>query len=393
MADFIVKIKKGIKIEQEVISATNIEDAKKTASTKGKLVSIKKKRTLSPIMSPGMKSHERIIFLRRMAMMARSRIGAGQALDLMRTEFKGAISKASNNLYNSVNSGADFGKSIMEMRNDFPEATASLINAGIRAGNLYMALIDGANFEVEMDAIKKKSTKGILPALITFIVSILLTFSCSYFLGPYVMESDLIVAAGDSVNIDWVFTLGDIISVIMIVIMIIGFLLFFLAFFLKPLFPKFSDRIILKIPMYRDIILNQGYYITFYSMSLLARSGIRMDETLRITADSAPKGVIKNDVLAALEAVKQGKSWPRAMKNLHPTDIAALSTSFDRDQIATSLDAVSTQYKESYQMRIEQILPIIQTFSALFMSLAGGLIFAMVILPMLQMTKGIMQMM
>jgi general secretion pathway protein F len=78
------------------------------------------------------------------------------------------------------------------------------------------------------------------------------------------------------------------------------------------------------------------------------------------------------------------------MRHLHPTDRAALSTSQDREQVSDSIDAVANQYKESYSSRVQQVVPALKMISALFMTIGGALIFGMIILPMLQMTKGIL---
>lgn len=390
MADFMAKVRLGNKLEEIRIIADNIDEAKSLASKQGRVISVRKLRGLSSLFARGMNGDERIIFLRRLSTMVRSRIGMGDSLKIMRSAFKGPIARVSDELFKRVEAGADFGDALVNMRKDFPETTSALIRSGIRGGDIYTALNDAATFESEMDRIKRESSKGMMSALGSFFISALIIIGTSFYLGPYVMESDLIRAAGDEVDIDWVFTTADVVSYMMLVV-VIGFIgLMVLSHIIKPAFPAFADRIILRIPVYRDLILSQNNYTVFYGMGLLAKSGVRMEDTLRLSFEAAPPGEVAEDLKRALHAVRAGQAWPPAMRHLHPTDRAALSTSQDREQVAQSLDAVALQYKESYTRRIQQVVPIMQMISALFMSIGGGLIFGMIILPMLMMTRGIL---
>jgi general secretion pathway protein F len=390
MPEYIAKFRKGNKLEQVLLIADNPEDARIQASRQGRVMSIKKSSGLSSLFSRGMNSAERIVFLRRLGTMVRSRLGMGDSLKIMKSAFKGPIARVADELFKKVEAGADFGDAIMTLRKDFPETTAALIRAGIRGGDIYAALEDAARFESEMDRIRRDSSKGIGSAVASFLLAAFIIIGSSLYLAPYVMESDLIQAAGDAVDVDWVFTTADVVAYIMVAVTASFLSLLFLAFVVKPIAPAFADRLILKIPIYRDLVLSQGNYTVFYGMGLLIRSGVRMEDTLRLAKESAPPGEVAEDMGRALNAVRHGKAWPNAMRHLHPTDRAALSTSQDREQVSDSIDAVANQYKESYSSRVQQVVPALKMISALFMTIGGALIFGMIILPMLQMTKGVL---
>lgn len=390
MAEFHVRVRTQKKVENLQISAESSEAAVSLGGRQGRVLSVKRAGRLSGLFKRGMNSDERIIFLRRLSTMVRSRVGLGESLKIMRTAFRGAISRVSLDLMKHVEAGTDFEEALINMPKDFPQTTAALIRAGIRGGDIYTALEDAAQFEEEMDRIRRDSSRGVMSAVGSFLISAVIIIGTSLFLGPYVMESDLIKAAGDEVSVDWVFTAADIVAYLMVVITATFLLLLFLAYIVKPLFPSFADRLILKIPVYRDLVLSQSHYTVFYSMAMLVKSGVRMEDTLRLSHEAAPPGEVALDLRRGLTAVRNGKSWPMAMRNLHPTDRAALSTSQDREQVGQSLDAVANQYKHSYARRVQQVVPVLQMVSALFMSIGGALIFGMVILPMLQMTKGVL---
>jgi len=390
MAEYLAKIKTGNKLVETAIIADSKGEAERLAARKGRVVGVKKVSSLGNLFIAGLTAAERIMFLRRLSTMVRSRVGMGDSLKIMREAFKGSISRAADELYRNIESGVDFGDAIMTMPRDFPKTTAALIRAGIKGGDMYQALEDAAQFEAEMDRIKRDSSRGLLAAMGSFMLAAGTIIVTAQYVGPYVMESDLIKAAGDSVDVQWVFTAADVTGYLMIGIVLFFLVLLGLAYGLKPMAPSLADKIILKIPVYRELVLAQTHYSVFYGMGLLVRSGVRIEDTLRLSYETAPPGEVAEDLHRALVAVRKGRPWPMAMQNLHPTDRAALGTSQDREQISDSLDAVAQQHKENYGYRVQQVIPVLQMMSALFMSIGGGLIFGMVILPMLQMTKGIL---
>lgn len=78
------------------------------------------------------------------------------------------------------------------------------------------------------------------------------------------------------------------------------------------------------------------------------------------------------------------------MTTLHPTDKAALATAQDRTQIATTIGELAFQYRNLYRQRIAVFVPVTQVLAALFLSLAGVVLFGVAIVPLLQMTSGIL---
>jgi len=151
--------------------------------------------------------------------------------------------------------------------------------------------------------------------------------------------------------------------------------------------PIHADKLIMKIPYYKDLVLSKNNYIVLYGLALLVKSGVRTEEALRLSAEAAPKGALRRDLTNAMTAVKSGRDWAPEMVTLHPTDKAALLSAADRTQIAITLNTLAGQYRELYGQRLATLVPLINLVAALFMSLAGGILFAESILPMLMASK------
>ncbi|WP_018234197.1 type II secretion system F family protein [Thioalkalivibrio thiocyanodenitrificans] len=369
------------------VEANKVEDAKRIAKRQGRPLSVKKRATFFP--TRGLTPAERQTFLQRLASMLGSRVGAGEALTLLRDTFSGRIRTVSNNLLRRVEAGEDIPEALEAFSpQDFPITTVALIKAGSRAGDTWKSLQDAARFELEMHHIKKSSGKGLWSGIGGFVLAAIITVISTAYIGPEVMSSPMMQAMSDSINIGWLFVVGDIVTWIM------GTMLAGLAFLVllgtlgRQWMPNLADKLIMKIPYYKDLVLSRNNYIVLYGLSILIGSGVRMEDALSMSHSTAPRGALKEDLGKALEAVRVGKPWPTAMGTLHPTDKAALAASQDREQIAAALNVLATQYREIYGQRLETFVPIMQLLAALFLSIAGGLLFGMTILPMLQATEG-----
>ena len=72
------------------------------------------------------------------------------------------------------------------------------------------------------------------------------------------------------------------------------------------------------------------------------------------------------------------------MHTFHATDRAALSVSADKEQIASTLNALAYQYREDYKRVLGSFGPSMQLIAALYLVLSAGILFGYTILPMLQ---------
>jgi general secretion pathway protein F len=227
----------------------------------------------------------------------------------------------------------------------------------------------------------------------SFLFAGVTTVVSTVYIGPKIMGSDMIKAAGTGsggVDIGWITTTGNVMGYTMAFLMTIGIFMWILAIAGRRIAPVKADQLILKIPYYKDLVLARNNYITLYGLALLVKSGVRTEEALRLAALAAPKGALRRDLSNAQQAVKLGRPWATALTTFHPTDRAALMSSVDREQVYTTLDQLAKQYRDLYAKRLASFVPALNMLSAVFLSLAGGILFGESILPMLMASKGLL---
>lgn len=192
-----------------------------------------------------------------------------------------------------------------------------------------------------------------------------------------------------TVDVDWVELTGKILFYIQVFLVVVLLVFFWLGTAGRAIAPNLADKIILKVPYYKDLVLSRNAYVVLYKFGLLVSSGIPMEESLALTAEGSPRGALRSDIERALSFIRSGKTWANALETLHPTDRAALAFSSDREDAARTLDMLARQYRDMYMSRIKSFAPALNMIAAVFMSAAGALLFGLVILPMLQFSAGI----
>lgn len=381
MARFEGKIRKGRRVTSVSVQAKNIDEAKLQLKSYGRVLTLRKEFGFE--LNIGLTPVERQLFFARLSAMLSSKVGTSEALLLIRDTFKGRIQEVAGRLLRFVEGGLDLAEAFEKVGNpDFPETTVALIKAGIKSGESGRAIKDAATFERELAVIRKGASKGIWMGVGSLVFAGLVTIVSALYVGPQIMESPMIKMA-KGVDISMIDTAARITAYIIAAILAVGFLGYMTSVVGRRVAPVSVDRFIMKIPFYKDLVLSKNNFITLYGLQLLVRSGVKIEEALRLTAEGANKGALRSDLIAASTAVKTGKPWPVQMQSFHPTDRAALLSAPDREQTANTLAELADQYKDLYAQRLATFVPALNMIAALFLSIAGGIMFGESILPML----------
>jgi len=382
---------RGNEVRSMTVQAKTEAEARRQIAKVGRAVSVHKKFSID--ISRGMSMEERQIFFTRLSAMLKSRVGTSEALRLMRDTFTGKIQDVAGRLLSHVENGGDFGDAVAAVgQPDFPEAVVALIRAGSRSGDTWKAISDASLFERELQLAKKGAAKGLFTGIFSFIGAGAMCLGSTFYVGPKIMESDLIKASNTdgSVNIDWINDLAIGIAIFVGFILVMGVVFWLLASVVRRIMPTQADAVILRIPYYKDLVLARDNFIVLYGLALLIKSGVRIEEALRLAAEGSPPGALRTDLEMAMKAVKNGQPWSKAMKTLHPTDKAALISAVDREQIGSTLETLATQYRDLYAQRLASFVPMVNLLAAFVMSITGGILFGQSILPMLMASQNML---
>lgn len=379
--------RQGVRVEE--VEAATARDAELRAGRRGTVVSVKRVRS---IRMSGLKYGDRQILLSKLSAMLASRVGASQALTLLRDTFTGRIKHVAHDLLMRVEAGASVPEAIAAQGpRDFPSTVAAMIEAGANSGATPQALRDAVDFERNLHDIRRTSSRGIWGALASFLVGIVFVVGTVFLMVPKIMASPLITMAGGGESFSRSIYFAHLIGYGTLVLLIAAILLGLLGTVGRKIAPMFADAVILRIPLYKDIVLARGYFVAFYGLGLLVKAGVRMERALELMADSTPPGALCADFRRARDAVKNGRPWAAVMRTLQPTDRASLGASLDRVQVSEAMEAISIANRDLYAQRVATLAPVLQVMAALGLIVSGFLMFGLTILPVMQMSTKILQ--
>lgn len=383
MATFIIKYRSKGKIQAAKLTAENMETARRLSTRFGAVLSIKRDQEFGRKVK-GMTSADRFTFLTRLSTMLASRMATADALRLLRDSFQGPISNASSRLLDRLNVGTDLPSAIAEEKLHFPGSLGLIVKVSAKSGHIYTALKEAADFEQRMGQLKTSKGRTIAASVFGFIFAAALVVGSVFWIGPMVMSMGLIADNKDKIDIEWVNVMAEWIAIFIGVAGLLMGGLLWLGTIGRTWFPEWADKIIMKIPYYKDLVMAQDNYLVLRRLSLMIGTGVRVEDALGSALESAKPGMLKKNIKDALNNLRLGKKWSEAFSTLHPTDRAALALAADRVQIAENLNLIANQAQEIYISRLESFVPVLQIASALAMTLAGVVLFGQTMLPTLQ---------
>lgn len=385
MPVFVAKVSVGSVTSQVSVTADSRAEAERILRRRGRIISLRREGVFD--LRPGLTPYERYMFLTKLSTMVASRVPMGRALDLMGETFTGNIRRVSRLLSDRVNSGMNFVTALEAERKSFPPSLLALIRSGFAAGNTSSALREAAEFERLMQQIRKGSMREIWTGIGYFAASAGLTVATVEYFGPMVTGNAMFNTPG--VDTGWIERLGVVFMWVNLALLGLIGLFAFMGTVGRRLSPAIIDRVIARIPFYADLVLAKNNYVTFYKLSLLVSSGVRIEETLAITASDTGPGALRADLLRSLENIRKGRPWAVGMETLDPTDRASLLSSSDREDVARTFRLLADQFRDLYIARMQALAPGLNILAALFMSIASAILFGLTILPMLQLAANI----
>lgn len=374
----VIKRQDGKKESFEIEAETE-RQAEYEGLRKGSVISISKKSDFQ-LWETGMSPPERNTFLYTLATLTGA-LSMNDALFIMQQNFSGNIQKVCAKLSRllATNEPQDAIEKIGSP--NFPPPVIAMIKAGASAGSIPDALREAADFEQEMLNIKKESGKGMYQAVGAFLLAAAVIFVVMFKVMPWMMESPLLQAM--NVDISWLDPFAY--SALYSMLFLFSFFIFFtlLGTLGRVIAPNAADSLIVKIPMYKDLVLSKMNYVTIYQLSRLIEKGIPLKVALSKTTENTQAGKLKSNLAQAIINLNEGKEWSDAMETFSPMDRAGLRASTDAVKISRTLKDLSLQYKNTYQRAVARVATTLFFIGMIYLGIAALLLFAYTTIPVL----------
>lgn len=314
--------------------------------------------------------------------------------DMAKQSMNRRISSAASLLQSKLETGKSISDSMLEYPELFPSFYTSMVRAGEVSGNLEQVLNDIMAY-LEWQIKLKKDVKSALayPAIVLTAVASLIAI-LFIFVMPKFMKilTDLKVSLPLPTKI-LVFVVGVIKGYWpLIILFIISLPLVYRIAYNNTTGRRIIDMSILKIPLLGELVRKLNHSRYFRTFATLFRSGLNMNEILRVSADVVKNTVIADSFNRVTNAVLGGEQFSRALKNsgdFAPLLINMVEIGEKTGTLDNTIVRVSNIYDREIPETMKKIFTIIEP---IMLVVLGGLVLLTVasfFLPLYKIVGGI----
>jgi type IV pilus assembly protein PilC len=377
------KTKKG---EMEAPS----EEVVRSELTRRKMTSIKIKKKPKDLfenvsfMKPKVKQADIIIFCRQFSTMIDAGLPIIQCLDILYAQndnktFKKMLKEVKAN----VESGQTLSEALKKYPKQFDDLFVNMISAG-EAGGILDSILRRLSAYLEKAAkLKSKIKGGMTYPLVTIVIAIIVVAVIMVFVIPVFEQmfssmghalpaaTQFVVDLSRSVKSNIFYIIG--ITIIAIIVI--------QRFYKTEKGKVFIDDLLLKLPMFGQLIRKAAVAKFTRTMGTMLTSGVAILDALEIVARTAGNKTIEKAVFDTRTAIAEGRTMsdPLSESGVFPSMVCQMIAV---GESTGALDAMLTKiadfYEEEVDQAVENLTSLIEPFMIVFLGVViGGLVVSM----------------
>ncbi|MBU0671104.1 MAG: type II secretion system F family protein [Patescibacteria group bacterium] len=391
--------KKG-DIKKGAVQAASKEEAKKMVEEEGLMpitihakgekteLQAKEKKGINISLSFGRVSTvEKVLFAKNMAVMIKAGLSLKEALEVVYDQAKGKFKKVLGEIIGNVEAGKNLAESMEKYPKIFPNYFTSIIRVSEESGTLEenMAYL-AEHMEADM-ALKRKIRSAMMYPGFVIGATVILGLTLGIFVLPKVtklfesMDAELPITTR---ALMWISEMMQSYGLYIAIGVVVGVI--FLFWFLRLKFIRpFTHRILLHFPIVSKISKNMNLARFNRNMSILLRSGLPIDRSLEIGAETLNNYIYKKDLAQASEEVKKGIPLSESLVE-HENEFPSLETHMlrvgeDSGNLEETMSYLSGYYEEEVNNITENLTTILEPVLLVGIGLVVGGLALSIITP------------
>ena len=340
----------------------------------GREAGITSRSTLGAVLP--VRTRDRVVFLRQMALMLRSGLTLLQALDVAQKQTKKKrLSTAIGHFSQDVQAGRGFAESMRGQRGLFSKFVTNVVASAETSGDMDASLDRTAVYLERQAATRTKLLSSMFyPAFVVLAGIVVFVFLVGWVIpkfAKYLTQRGVPLPWTTQVLIDisqFIQTYGVAILVV-IVAVIVGFVLMYLS----PRGRRRLDRGMLGIPIIGGVLTVAAMAHASRSLSMLLNSGVTLLESLRITSTIINNRAISSRFTDAAERILKGDSLSQSLESaVIPAMVNHVVAVGERTgSLVEVLEELSRFYDEDLQVRMNRLATLVEPA---MISIVGGMV-------------------
>jgi type IV pilus assembly protein PilC len=346
-------------------------------------------------LQPKVKQRDVILFARQFSTMIDAGLPIIQCLDILcsqqsNTTFK----KMLKEIKESVEGGATLAEALKKFPKQFDNLFVNMIAAG-ETGGILDAILRRLAAYMEKAAKLKAQVKGAMTyPIVTLIIAVMVLAVILVFVIPVFEEMFADFGGELPVPTQIVVAMSDMVKS-KIVYIIIGLVLFVIAF--KKFYGtekgrEVIDNLLLKIPVFGDLLRKVAVAKFTRTMGTMLASGVAILEALDIVAKTAGNKTVEKAIYSVRKGISEGRTMadPLAQSGVFPSMVCQMiGVGESTGALDAMLEKIADFYDEEVDQAVENLTALIEPFMLVFLGVTiGGLVIAMY-LPIFKMAGAI----
>ena len=346
-------------------------------------------------LQPTVKQRDVILFARQFSTMIDAGLPIIQCLDILYSQQANAtFKKMLKEIKESVEGGATLAEALKKFPKQFDNLFVNMIAAG-EAGGILDAILRRLAAYMEKAAKLKAQVKGAMTyPVVTLIIAVLVLAVILVFVipvfeemfadfgGELPMPTKIVVAMSDMVKS----------KIIYIVVGLVLFIIAFKKFYGTEKGREIADKMILKVPVFGDLLRKVAVAKFTRTMGTMLASGVAILEALDIVAKTAGNKTVEKAVYNVRKGISEGRTMadPLTQSGVFPSMVCQMiSVGESTGALDAMLEKIADFYDEEVDQAVENLTALIEPFMLVFLGVTiGGLVIAMY-LPIFKMAGAI----
>ena len=328
---------------------------------------VKKSQGISFLRVSKLNNKEFQIFLRQLSVMLRAGVPLLESLEsLKESAFSKSFVKVLERVISDINRGLSFSDAMKNTKGVFSPMVINLVKAGEEGGVLDEVLDRLGKFYEKRQKLKNKIQGALIYPVATIVIAVGVLVACLVFVVPKFKE--IFESKGQELPgiTQFVVNLSEnfLVNLIPILGVIIGGPIAFIVLYQMGVTKLVVDKFIFKIPLFGDLIKRGSIARMSRTLSVLLRSGVRLNEGLEISKKTIENLYFQNIISRVREDIITGKPFSHPLKehsNFFPSlAVQMVSTGEKTGNLDEILEKMADFYEDEVEVTADQLTSLLE---------------------------------
>lgn len=335
------------------------------------------------------KLRDKSVFFRQLATLISAGVPIASAIEILVEQTSNKrLKKIISSMHYRISAGSTLGSAMAEHTRVFDTLSVALVKAGEESGNLDDSLSRLATFLEDQDALRKKIISALTyPTTVILIALIVLALMVTVVIPQFEKAFQNLNVQMPKLT-EMTFEIGKWIRVNWYVFPFFIVMLLLILRYVKrvPKLKIYTDALMLKMPIFGNILYKSSVSRAFYTMSSLLNSGVPVLTSLEISGEVAANEKIKQSFLHMRDAAAIGKLINGVMKDkklFSPMVINMVAVGEETGRTDEMLQKVAIWYEQELTETIKRLSSLLEPIMIVFVGIVVGFMVMAIFLPII----------